>query len=58
VSTLSIVSLQVKPQKPYSIILNQYRYRPSGGHQGPVRRSTHIEEIPFLAVARALGDLW
>ena len=33
-------------------------YRPSGGHQGPVRRSTHIDEVPFLAVARALGDLW
>lgn len=33
-------------------------YRPTGGHIGPVRRSTHIEEIPFLAVARALGDLW
>ena len=30
-------------------------YRPSGGHQGPVRRSTHIDEVPFLAVARALG---
>ena len=26
--------------------------------QGPVRRSTPIDEIPFLAVARALGDLW
>ena len=33
-------------------------YRPRGGHQGPVRRSTHIDEIPFLAVARSLGDLW
>lgn len=33
-------------------------YRPRGGHQGPVRRSTHIDEVPFLAVARALGDLW
>ncbi len=22
------------------------------------RRSTHIDEIPFLAVARSLGDLW
>ena len=33
-------------------------YRPSGAHQGPVRRSTHIDEVPFLAVARALGDLW
>ncbi len=28
------------------------------GHTGPVRRSTHIDEVPFLAVARALGDLW
>ena len=35
-----------------------YRYRPSGGHTGPIRRSTHIDEVPFLAVARALGDLW
>ena len=25
---------------------------------GPVRRSTPIDEIPFLAVARSLGDLW
>jgi len=33
-------------------------YRPRGGHQGPVRRSTHIDEIPFLAVSRSLGDLW
>lgn len=32
--------------------------RPRIGHKGPVRRSTHIDEIPFLAVARALGDLW
>ena len=23
-----------------------------------MRRSTHIDEVPFLAVARALGDLW
>lgn len=29
--------------------------RPSRGHQGPVRRSTSIEKVPFLAVARALG---
>jgi len=27
-------------------------------HRGPVRRSTEIDELPFLAVARALGDLW
>ena len=32
--------------------------RPKMGHKGPVRRSTHIEEVPFLAVARSLGDLW
>ncbi|KAK7792751.1 hypothetical protein R5R35_007069 [Gryllus longicercus] len=32
--------------------------RPRLGHQGPVRRSTQIDEIPFLAVARSLGDLW
>lgn len=32
--------------------------RPKVGHKGPVRRSTHIDEIPFLAVARSLGDLW
>jgi len=32
--------------------------RPRKGHTGPVRRSTHIDEVPFLAVARALGDLW
>ena len=29
--------------------------RPRIGHRGPVRRSTHIDEIPFLAVARSLG---
>ncbi|KAK7067719.1 Protein phosphatase 1D [Halocaridina rubra] len=32
--------------------------RPKSGHQGPVRRSTPMDEIPFLAVARSLGDLW
>ena len=32
--------------------------RPRLGHTGPVRRSTPVDEIPFLAVARALGDLW
>jgi protein phosphatase 1D len=32
--------------------------RPRLGHKGPVRRSTRIDEIPFLAVARSLGDLW
>jgi len=34
-------------------------YRPHDPeHRGPIRRSTPIDEIPFLAVARALGDLW
>lgn len=33
-------------------------YRPKNPHQGPIRRNTRIEEIPFLAVARSLGDLW
>lgn len=32
--------------------------RPQIGHKGPVRRSTHFDQIPFLAVARSLGDLW
>lgn len=32
--------------------------RPCIGHRGPVRRSTHFDKIPFLAVARSLGDLW
>ncbi|XP_029467880.1 protein phosphatase 1D [Rhinatrema bivittatum] len=32
--------------------------RPRLTHSGPVRRSTIIDQIPFLAVARALGDLW
>ncbi|XP_071791104.1 uncharacterized protein [Asterias amurensis] len=27
-------------------------------HTGPVRRSTNVDKIPFLAVARSLGDLW
>lgn len=31
--------------------------RPRIGHKGPVRRSTHIDEIPFLAVARSLGTI-
>lgn len=29
--------------------------RPRLTHNGPVRRSTVIDQIPFLAVARALG---
>lgn len=33
-------------------------YRPRIGHQGPIRRSTRVDHIPFLAVARSLGDLW
>ncbi|XP_022215020.2 uncharacterized protein LOC111069320 [Drosophila obscura] len=27
-------------------------------HRGPIRRRTAIDDIPFLAVARSLGDLW
>lgn len=30
--------------------------RPRLFHQGPVRRSTQIDQIPFLAVARSLGE--
>lgn len=30
--------------------------RPRPGHQGPVLRSTDFDEIPFLAVARSLGN--
>lgn len=33
-------------------------YRPKTKQPGPIRRNTEIEEIPFLAVARSLGDLW
>lgn len=32
--------------------------RPQVNHTGPIRRSTKIDKIPFLAVARSLGDLW
>lgn len=31
--------------------------RPKIGHRGPVRRSTPIDEIPFLAVSRSLGNV-
>ncbi|KAH8421389.1 hypothetical protein KR009_003804 [Drosophila setifemur] len=27
-------------------------------HRGPIRRRTVVDDIPFLAVARSLGDLW
>lgn len=30
--------------------------RPRLTHNGPVRRSTVIDQIPFLAVARSLGN--
>lgn len=33
-------------------------FRNKSLYQGPTRRSTKIEEVPFLAVARSLGDLW
>ena len=29
--------------------------RPRMNHKGPIRRSTPIDKIPFLAVARSLG---
>ena len=29
--------------------------RPKMGHKGAIRRSTPVDEIPFLAVARSLG---
>lgn len=32
--------------------------RPKIGHHGPIRRNTPMDEIPFLAVARSLGDFW
>lgn len=32
--------------------------RPKLSHSGAVRRSTELDKIPFLAVARSLGDLW
>uniref|UniRef100_A0A1I7YQ53 PPM-type phosphatase domain-containing protein n=1 Tax=Steinernema glaseri TaxID=37863 RepID=A0A1I7YQ53_9BILA len=32
--------------------------RPRRGHVGPITVDTPVENIPFLAVARALGDLW
>ena len=30
--------------------------RPKALHSGPIRRSTQIDAIPFLAVARSLGE--
>lgn len=30
--------------------------RPQPGHQGPIRRSTPVDQIPFLAVSRSLGN--
>lgn len=32
--------------------------RPKLSHNGPIRRSTKLDKIPFLAIARSLGDLW
>ncbi|KAI5642632.1 protein phosphatase 2C domain-containing protein [Phthorimaea operculella] len=32
--------------------------RPRIGHKGPIKKNTPMDEIPFLAVARSLGDLW
>lgn len=39
----------------YRVVWFRNKY---GQGQGPTRRSTKIEEIPFLAVSRSLGDLW
>ena len=33
-------------------------FRPKNGHQDPITRGTNVDKIPFLAVARSLGDLW
>ncbi|XP_036339386.1 uncharacterized protein LOC118748806 [Rhagoletis pomonella] len=30
----------------------------NAGHRGPIRSNTPVDEVPFLAVARSLGDLW
>lgn len=48
------------PLSTYSVIkksgVNRVVWkRPRLSHNGPVRRSTVIDQIPFLAVARALG---
>lgn len=48
------------PPSTYSVIkksgVNRVVWkRPRLSHNGPVRRSTVIDQIPFLAVARALG---
>ncbi|CAG9559012.1 unnamed protein product [Danaus chrysippus] len=32
--------------------------RPRLCHKGPIKKNTPMDEIPFLAVARSLGDLW
>lgn len=32
--------------------------RPKLDHTGPITRNTELTDIPFLAVARSLGDLW
>uniref|UniRef100_A0A1I8NTS2 PPM-type phosphatase domain-containing protein n=1 Tax=Stomoxys calcitrans TaxID=35570 RepID=A0A1I8NTS2_STOCA len=30
----------------------------NASHKGPIKHKTPVDEIPFLAVARSLGDLW
>jgi protein phosphatase 1D len=35
----------------HRVVWNRHRI----GHRGPVRRSTTIDEIPFLAVGRSFG---
>ncbi|XP_014672315.1 PREDICTED: uncharacterized protein LOC106812847 [Priapulus caudatus] len=44
--------------KPKSGVHRVVWQRPKQNHRGPIRRSTELDHIPFLAVARSLGDLW
>lgn len=58
---LSVLLLTPVPVCAFSVInksgVNRVVWkRPRLSHNGPVRRSTVIDQIPFLAVARALGE--
>uniref|UniRef100_G1QHR8 Protein phosphatase, Mg2+/Mn2+ dependent 1D n=1 Tax=Nomascus leucogenys TaxID=61853 RepID=G1QHR8_NOMLE len=54
-TTASVVIIRVMNKSGVNRVVWK---RPRLTHNGPVRRSTVIDQIPFLAVARALGDLW
>lgn len=41
--------------KPKSGVHRVVWHRPKNSHRGPIRRSTELDQIPFLAVARSLG---